>query len=39
MEVGGVAPLVEAVALIAMTIGVFQLARSPLVLQPEEAGP
>ena len=39
IEVGGVAPLVEAVALIAMTIGVFQLARSPLVLQPEEAGP
>jgi hypothetical protein len=39
IEVGGIAPLVEAVALIAMTVGVFQLARSPLVLQPEEVEP
>jgi drug/metabolite transporter (DMT)-like permease len=36
INVKGVAPYVEAVALIAMTIGVFQLSRSPLVLQGTE---
>ena len=38
IEIDGLAPLLEAVALIVMTIGVFQLSSSPLVAQVREEG-
>jgi drug/metabolite transporter (DMT)-like permease len=38
IEVDGIAPFVEALALIAMVVGVFQLSTSPLVQQVEEEG-
>jgi drug/metabolite transporter (DMT)-like permease len=38
IEVDGFAPLIEAVALIVMTIGVFQLSSSPLVAEVKEEG-
>jgi hypothetical protein len=38
IEIRGVAPFVEAAALIAMTIGVFQLSSSPLVSRAKEEG-
>ena len=39
IEIGGVAPLIEALGLVVMVIGVFQLSRSPLVLLEEAAEP
>src|SRR5204863_4648937 len=38
IEIDGLAPLLEAVALIVMTIGVFQHSSSPLVAQVREEG-
>ena len=36
IEIGGIAPFVEAAALVVMTIGVFQLSSSPLVASVKE---
>src|SRR3954454_2469316 len=36
IEIGGIAPIVEAIALVVMTIGVFQLSNSPLVASVKE---
>jgi drug/metabolite transporter (DMT)-like permease len=38
IEIDGAAPFIEAVALIAMTVGVFQLSSSPLVSRAKEEG-
>jgi hypothetical protein len=38
IEIDGIAPLLEALALIVMTIGVFRLSRSRLVAQVREEG-
>ena len=39
IEINGIAPFVEAIALMVMTIGVFQLSSSPLVKSVKEEGP
>ncbi|MBV8981353.1 MAG: DMT family transporter [Acidimicrobiia bacterium] len=39
IEIDGIAPLIEALALIVMTIGVFKLSSSPLVAHTTQEGP
>ncbi|MBV9412313.1 MAG: DMT family transporter [Acidimicrobiia bacterium] len=39
INIAGIAPIIEAAALIVMTIGVFQLSTSPLVARVKDEGP